>query len=162
MPDPPPFDPADHAEDFAHRWADMLDRYAAERMEGLGIPPEQIGSADRLHDIPWCAFNPYERDGGGLAPGGRINVDSGVLNPEWNARQIGPVARAAWGRSRLRDRIDAAITHEFEEGRGGSHEFAVEHAPETDLPVGGRVRALLRAIRLREQATRRGGSSPAP
>jgi hypothetical protein len=45
------------------------------------------------------------------------------------------------------------------EYRTGSHEAAVELAPETDLPVGGRPRALLRAIRLGEQSIRRGGSS---
>jgi len=41
-----PDDPADHAEDFSHRWADRLDQYIAERMVQLGIPPEQIGSSD--------------------------------------------------------------------------------------------------------------------
>jgi hypothetical protein len=147
----PPSVPADHAEDFAHRWADRLDQYAAERMEHLGIPPERIGSSDHKHRIDWCAFNPHERDAGGLATGGRINVDSGVLNPVWNAGVIGPRGSALWACSRLRDRIDAAIAHEEMEYRTGSHESAVELAPETDLPVGGRVRALLRAIRLGEQ-----------
>jgi hypothetical protein len=154
----PPSDPADHAEDFAHRWADRLDQHCALRMEDLGVPSERIGSSDHDHGIAWAAFNPYERQGGGLSPGGRINVDSGVLNPAWNAARIGPFAQALWEKSRLRHRIDAAIAHEYEEHQGGSHESAVENAPETELPVGGRVRALLRAIRLGE--TRGGGSSP--
>jgi hypothetical protein len=151
MPDQPPPDPADHAQDFARRWADRLDQDCAVRMEELGIPEDRIGSSDHDHGIPWCAFNPYERDAGGLSTGGRINVDSGVLNPDWHAGVIGPSASALWARSRLRDRIDAAIAHEDMEHRAGSHEAAVELIPETDLPVGSRVRALLRAIRLGEQ-----------
>jgi hypothetical protein len=150
-PEPISADPADHAEDFAHRWADGLDRYVATRMDELGIPTERIGSSDLLRGVAWRAFFPHERDGGGVATGGRINVDSGVLNPEFNAERIGPRAQALWERSRLRDRIAATIAHEFEEAEGGSHEYAVEHAPEIDLPIGGRARALLRAIRLGEQ-----------
>ncbi len=147
----PPSDPADHASDFAKRYARELDEYYATRMEALGIPPERIGSGDLDQGIPWCAFNPHERDAGGLSTGGRINVDSGVLNPGWNAARIGLKASAMWARSRLRDRIDAAIAHEDMEYRAGSHAAAVDHAPETDLPIGGRPRALLRAIRLGEQ-----------
>jgi hypothetical protein len=45
------------------------------------------------------------------------------------------------------------------EFRVGSHDAAVELAPDTDLPIGGRPRALLRATRLGEQSIRRGGSS---
>jgi hypothetical protein len=159
MTDKPPSDPGDHAVDFSRRYFQELDIYCGDRMDQLGIPKGQIGSSDRAHNIEWCAFNPYERDGGGLSTGGRINVDSGVLNPGWNAARIGPRARAIWEKSRLRDRIDAAIVHEFEEHRCGSHEQAVERAPETDLPVGGRARALLRAIRLGEQSTRGGDPS---
>jgi hypothetical protein len=44
MPDQPPSDPADHAEDFAHRWADVLDYLAGDRMTELGIPTDKIGS----------------------------------------------------------------------------------------------------------------------
>jgi hypothetical protein len=159
MPDSPPAEPADHAHDFAYRWADRLDQYCAIRMEELGIPEERIGSSDHDHGIAWCAFNPHERDGGGLSTGGRINVDSGVLNPRWHSEMIGQSAQALWEKSRLRHRIDAAIAHEDAEWRTGSHAAAIEHAPETELPVGGPVRALLRAIRLGEQATRGGGPS---
>jgi hypothetical protein len=161
MSDQPPSDPADHAEDFALRWADWLDQYAALRMEELGIPSGRIGSSDHGHKIAWCAFNPYERDAGGIATGGRINVDSGVLNPRWNAERIGQSASAIWEKARQRDRIDTTIAHEDIE-RTGSHDDAVEHAPATDLPIGARARALLRAIRLGEQAIRGGGSSPDP
>jgi hypothetical protein len=40
-----PAEPADHAEDFAHRYAEPLDWLAAIRMEELGIPSERIGSS---------------------------------------------------------------------------------------------------------------------
>ena len=152
-------DPAEHALDFARRYAEPLDRHCAVRMEELGIPRDRIGSSDHRHSIAWCAFNPYERDVGGLASGGRITVDSGVLNPERMA-DLGPPAPEAWRRSRLRDRIDAAIAHEDMEWRIGSHTAAVEHAPETQLPLGDRPRALLRAIRSGERSTRGGGSTP--
>jgi hypothetical protein len=141
----PPADPADHARDFALRWFDVLDRYAAERMERLGLPSEQIGPSDYEHGIPWCAFNPHEQEIGGVAPGGRITVDSGVLNPE-QMEEFGPAVSGAWAESRLRDRIDAAVAHEFEEARGGTHEYAVEHAPTTELPITDQARRVLKAI----------------
>jgi len=54
-----------HAEDFAHRYADRLDWFAAIRMEELGIPKDRIGSNDHLHGLSGRAFNDYEREGGG-------------------------------------------------------------------------------------------------
>jgi hypothetical protein len=152
MTDTPPTDPADHARDFAIRWADRLEIYAGVRMEELGIPSGMIGSSDYKRGVAWRAFYPHEIDGGGVAPGGRISVDSGVLNPE-----LHPVKE--WADANLRHRFDAAIAHEYEEAMGGSHEYAVEYAPETDLPVGGEVRKTLRAIRLSEQGFRGGGSN---
>jgi hypothetical protein len=159
MPDLPPGDPADHAKDFAIRWADRLDEYCAVRMEVLGLPVDRIGSSDHIHGIDWCAFNPYECDGGGISMVGQVNVDAGALNPEHMSHLPSP-APETWRRARLRDRIDAAISHEDMEWRAGSHEAAVEDAPETDLPIGERPRRLLRAIRLGEQSIRGGGSSP--
>ncbi len=70
-----PANPADHAEDFAHRNFEPLDWQASLRMEELGIPKDRIGSSDHDHGIAWCAFNPYERDGGGIVTAGRINFD---------------------------------------------------------------------------------------
>src|SRR5258707_13476947 len=107
--DAPPPGPADHAEDFAHRWVDRLENVVEGRMHALGIPEEQIGSSDYQHGVAWRTFFPHERDGGGVSAGGRINVDSGVLNPEWNAEGIGPQAQARWAKSRLRHRIAATI-----------------------------------------------------
>jgi hypothetical protein len=61
---------------------------------------------------------------------------------------------------RWRDRLDQYCTLRMDELGTGSHEAAVEFAPETDLPIGGRPRALLRAIRLGEQSIRGGGANP--
>jgi len=44
-------------------------------------------------------------------------------------------------------RQDAIIAHEFEEGIRGSHEAALEHAPETGLSIKEEARRLLRAQR---------------
>jgi hypothetical protein len=74
-----PADAADHAADFANRYAEPLDWQAAIRMEELGIPRDRIGSDDHLHRLSGCAFNPYERDGGGNGPGGRVNFSSARL-----------------------------------------------------------------------------------
>ena len=93
-------------------------------------------------------------------------MDSGILNPRWHAESIGLEAEALWEKARLRDRIDAAIAHEFEEVKAeGSHDLAVENAPETALPINEKVRELLRAIRegeRRYRPTRGGDSIPLP
>jgi hypothetical protein len=141
-----PEDPADHAEQFAHEWVDRLENAVEGRMHALGIPEEQIGSSDHEHGVPWRVFFPHERTGGGNVSGRRITVDSGVLNPELGAPVMGPRALGLWRKSRLRDRIDATIVHEYEEAEGLSHEEAVARAPKTRLPVNDRVRELLRAI----------------
>jgi hypothetical protein len=51
-------------------------------MEELGIPNDRIGSDDLRYGLRGRAFNPYERTGGSNGPGGRVNFDSGILNPE--------------------------------------------------------------------------------
>ena len=77
-----PADPADHAEDFADRYAEPLDSQAAIRMQELGISNDRIGSNDHDHGLIGASFNPYERDGGGVSHVGQINLDSGMLNPD--------------------------------------------------------------------------------
>jgi hypothetical protein len=50
-------------------------------------------------------------------------------------------------RSRLRDRLDSIIAHEFEEHRNGmSHVAALKAAPETDLRISERAREICRAM----------------
>jgi hypothetical protein len=138
-----PADPADHAEDFAHRYAEPLDWQAGIRMEELGIPRDRIGSNDHLHRLSGRSFNPYKRDGGGNGPGGRVNVDSGVLNPELLTEAYGERAPKLWRESRLRDRIDAIIAHEISEADHGTHEAALGMAPKTELPIRDQARRIL-------------------
>ena len=92
-----PAESAEHAVDFSHRWADKLDHYAAVRMEELGIPSQRIGSSDHDHGIASFAFNPYERDGGGISTGGRINLDSVRTQSRFADREIRQESREAMG-----------------------------------------------------------------
>jgi hypothetical protein len=154
-----PTDPAEHAVQFSPHWQDVVESYVRRRMREQGIPEERVGSSDHRHGLGVSAFNPYERDAGGVSPDGRINVDSGVLNPEQMSHLVSP-APEAWRKARLRTRIDAAMAHEDMEWRAGTHGAAVELAPETDLPIGKEPRKLLRAIRLGEQGFRGGDPSP--
>lgn len=145
MPEQAPEDLADHAEDFAHRYAEVLDDLTGDRMADLGIPTEQIGSRDPARGH--ACFMPHERTGGGNDPAGGLTLDSGVLNPELLGTLPGS---EEWARGRLRDRIDAAIAHEYEEARrGGSHFEALLHSPETELPIREGARDILRAMRPR-------------
>jgi hypothetical protein len=138
-----PADPADHAEDFAHRYAEPLDWLASIRMEELGIPNERIGSNDHDHGLSGAAFNPYERDRGGNNPNGPVNVDSGVFNPELMTKAYTKKTAKLWRKSRLRDRIDAIIAHEINEADHGTHEAALKMAPKTELPINDRARRIL-------------------
>jgi hypothetical protein len=141
MPDTPPTDPSDHAEDFAHRWADRLDEYCAIRMEQLRIPDHLHGSPDLEGDGRWRAFIARDRQGRGLLKG--ITVNSGCLNPELLKGK--PGARV-FAKTRLRDRIDAIIAHEYEEDRLGTHELALKLGAKTELPISDKARRILRAI----------------
>jgi hypothetical protein len=141
MTERPPETPADHAEQFAHDWADRLELYCTERMQALGIHPDMIGQPDYDGDGRWRAFNPYGRKGGENTTG--VVVDSGVLNPELMKNQKGG---RIWPRLRLRDRIDAIISHEYEELRhGGRHDAAIDAAAKTDLPISREALRLNRA-----------------
>jgi hypothetical protein len=138
--------PADHAEDFANRWAQEMDYLTGDRMAELGIPTERTGS--RIPGKGHATFIPHERDGGGNDRFGGLTVDSGAFNPE----PLGTLAgNKEWAKARLRDRLDATIAHEHEEARrGGSHVEALKHAPDTELPIRERARDLLRAMRPKE------------
>ena len=140
MPDAPPPDPADHAEEFAHRWADRLDEYCALRMEELGIPDHLHGAPDLDGDGKWRAFIAHDRVGGRITTG--ITVNSGVLNP----KLLTGKGSRVWERARPRHRIDAIIAHEFEEDRTGTHEGALKAAPRTELPITDGARRILKAM----------------
>jgi hypothetical protein len=153
-----PVDPAEHAARFAREWKDVLETLVQERMRFLGIPKEKIGTPDLLFGIKHAAFHAHYPNAGAVSPDGRIIIGSGILNPQL-MDSTGPEASRAWKAARVTDRLNAAIAHEHEEGKSGSHPDAVENAPETELPIGGRARKLLRTIRLDEQSIRRGGSN---
>src|SRR5262249_22543102 len=53
---------------------------------------------------------PRERTGGSNSSGARINLNSGILNPDLLAPELGPEVATVWGRCRLRDRMEAAGT----------------------------------------------------
>jgi hypothetical protein len=141
-----PADGAEHAVDFSRRWTDRLDEYCAIHMEELGIPPQRIGASDPRQGIAWCAFNPHEDTGGSISTGGRINVDSGVFDPDLMTKPYGRKASKVWAMSRLRDRIDAVIAHELNEADHASHEAALKAAPTTTLPITDGARRILRAM----------------
>ncbi|MEJ7637443.1 MAG: hypothetical protein WKF75_05475 [Singulisphaera sp.] len=109
-----------HAKDFASRYAEPLDHVVSERMLELGIRLKNRRD-DHEHGIQHAAFMPHEGGGGGNTPDGRLNLDSGILNPEL-FKHLGPEASDTYANARLRDRIDAGIAHEFEEAKsGGDH-----------------------------------------
>ena len=148
-------DSAVHARDFSERYAELLDYLVSERMMQLGIPDGQIGAHDVEHGIQNAAFMPHEGGGGGNSPDGRLNLDSGILNPEL-FKHLGAEASNAYAEARLRTRVDAGIGHEFEEAKsGGDHQQAVENAPDTNLPISREARELSRKLRDGERRRRR-------
>jgi hypothetical protein len=139
--DLPLTDPAEHARDFAGRWADKLEEHCVVRMEELGIHNDMIGEPDFEGDGRWLAFNPHRQSGGGNTTG--VIIDSGVLNPDLLKGKNGG---RLWRRARLRDRIDAIIAHEYEELRHGSHAAALKAAPKTQLLITDCARRICRAM----------------
>ncbi len=137
----PPADPADHSQDFAHRWADRLEEYCSIRMAELGLPDDMIGSAPLTRPGRWRAFDPEEGTGGSIERG--IVVNSGCLNRDLMKGRKGS---RIWATARLRDRIDAIIVHEYEEDRTGSQDAAVKEAPKTKLPITEGARRICRAM----------------
>jgi len=89
-------------------------------------------------------------------PPARINLNSGILNPELLSPELGPKVATLWGKCRLQDRIDAVIAHEHHESLGLSHPETVAQAPDTPLPISEGARRILRAICKREQGRERG------
>jgi hypothetical protein len=150
-----PADPASHAKELGREWEDVAESYIQERMRQFGIPDYQIGAPDYPSGGVRRVFLADEAIGGSYGTRRRLFVDSGVLNPELNARDIGPEASSLWAKSRLRDRIDAVIVHEYLEAQGIPHDEVVQRAAETDLPISENARRILR--RIAEGLRTRGG-----
>jgi hypothetical protein len=152
--EPIPADPADHAVQFAQDWYDRFEFHARRRMRELGIPESRIGAYDIDYDFRHAAFFPKERTGGENSPGARINLNSGLLNPNLLAQRFGPEMAGVWEKSRLRDRIDGVIVHEDIEGLhvaegqrfDAAHAAAVDQAPKTPRPITEGARRILRAM----------------
>jgi hypothetical protein len=125
-------------------------------MRELGIPEHRIGAYDIDHNFRHAAFHPKERTGGSNSPGARINLNSGILNPELLSPELGPEVARLWGKGRLRDRMDVVIAHEHHESLGLSHPETVAQAPDTPLPISEGARRILLAIREREESKERG------
>jgi len=142
----PPPDPADHAEDFSRRYAVELDIAAGETLVDLGIDPNRLAALDP-EDLQRKTFLPGERTVGSLGPGGTITLDSGVMNPDAMDAPYGKEAGDYWRKLRLRDRMQAAGAHEYEEHEGGTHEQALRRGPDTLLPVSAEAREMLRKMR---------------
>jgi hypothetical protein len=159
-----PADPAEHAVQFAEEWYDRLEFHSRRRLRELGISESRIGAYDIDYDFRHAAFHPKERTGGSNSPGARINLDSGVLNPELLAAKLGPEIATLWARGRLRDRMDAIIAHEDIEGLRvaageelkAAHAAADALAPDTPRPIREGARRILRAIREHEPGRERG------
>lgn len=64
----------------------------------LGIPEHRIGASDIDFDFRHAAFHPKERTGGSNSPGARINLNSGILNPELFVPELGPEVATLWGK----------------------------------------------------------------
>jgi hypothetical protein len=121
---------AEHASQVAREWEDVVESYVRRRMRELGLPANLIGQPDYGGDGKWRAFDAFEQEGGGNTTG--IVIDSGVLNPElFRGKKGGRIYRELT----LRERIDAAIAHEYEELRQGSHAAALKAAATTELPI---------------------------
>jgi hypothetical protein len=136
-----PEDSADHAADFAERYAVALDRYCTIRMQELRIPRDKQGADDLRPYMKRCAFDPYGRDGGGITSG--IVLNSGVLNPDLLKGKKGG---RIWPKARLRDRIDATIAHEWAESQHVDHEAALKAGARTELPVSDEAKRILKAM----------------
>lgn len=141
-----PADIAEHASEVAREWEHVAEAYVQKRMRALGIPDHQIGAPDYERGGLKHAFLAREIIGGSQGTGRRLFVDSGTLNPQLNAQEIGPEASRVWAESRLRDRIDAVIAHEHMEAQGIPHDEVVQRASDTELPISANARKILRSM----------------
>jgi hypothetical protein len=145
-----PDDIEEHAKDFATRYWEPLEAIARKRMRDVGVPEDRIGMHDTDNQFRLAAFHPKRSDGGGVhPPTGRINLDAGIFKSGLLDETMPRDVSLLHDKSRASVRQDAIIAREFEEGASGSHEAAVEHAPDTKLAIKQEARRILKAQRER-------------
>jgi hypothetical protein len=136
-----PADIAEHAAQSAMEWQDVIEAHVAVRNEELGIPDRMNGQPNYGGDGRWQVFNPLGRQGGENTTG--VVLDSGVLNFDLLKGEKGG---KLWANARLRDRIDAAISHEYEELlANGNQAKAIKNAAKTKLPISDMAKRINRA-----------------
>lgn len=147
MHEKPPSDSADHAEDFAHRYADDLEIVAGQAMLDLGLTDGQMGERDHERGSRHYCFFPQDGQGGTVSHAGQVTLDSGLMNPDLLKEGYDEAAQKAWQTTRLDDRAKAIIAHELAEHEyGGDHELALIAGPETKLPISHASKELLRKM----------------
>jgi hypothetical protein len=145
--------------DFANRYAGDLNTVVGNRMRQLGVPEDMIGIRNHpgLDEGPFVRF-PTTQIGGNinpnLVPGHQagIALDHGIFDAAHPTMNNVP----SWARATLRDRMDAAIVHEYIEatlqppsnlqGRAAArwlHEEAIKRAPYTTMPITAGARQIL-------------------
>jgi hypothetical protein len=149
--------------DFANRYADDLNTVVGNRMRQLGVPEAMIGIRNYpgLDDGAFTRF-PSTQIGGNinpnLVPGHQagIALDHGIFDAAHPTMSNVP----SWARATLRDRMDAAIVHEYIEATlqppsnlsGGAaadwlHNEAIRRAPNTPMPITLGARRILTVYR---------------
>jgi hypothetical protein len=152
--------------EFAARNEAELNATIAARMRQLGVPEDMIGLRGVAGIDEGRAFVrfPDSQIGGNLNPAVNpalqrgIAIDHGVLDVAHPSMNNVPAWRQA--NTTLRDRVDAAVAHEFVEARltppanltGQArvewlHSEALRLAPDTTLPITERAREILQQYR---------------
>jgi hypothetical protein len=149
--------------DFTTRFYGVLNTVVGNRMRQLGVPEDMIGIRNYpgLDEGPFVRF-PSTQFGGNVNPhlvSGRqagIALDHGIFD----AAHPDMASISSWSGASLRDRMDAAIVHEYIEatlqppahtqGRaaaGWLHEEAMRRAPATTMPITPGARQILTEYR---------------
>jgi hypothetical protein len=149
--------------DFATRYSGDLNAVVGSRMRQLGVPEDMIGIRNYpgLDEGPFVRFHSTQIGGNvnpNLMPGRQagIALDHGIFDAGHPRMSNVP----SWGRATLRDRMDAAIVHEYIEAtlqpapnlRGQAaadwlHDEAVRRAPDTTMPITPGARRILTEYR---------------
>lgn len=157
------YESSDWIIDFASRHYSVINRVISNRMRQVGIPDDVIGIR-QFPGVEEGAFTrfPDTQIGGNVNPNvvpfpQGIALDHGVFDIDHPKMRSVPT----WALSRLRDRIDAAIVHEYIESLLSPptelagveavewlHWESVRRGPDTKLPVTEQARTILLEYRL--------------